>query len=66
LKGIRKENDNDNFRLPPIHKANPAIASTAISTSIADIINMALPNFHVALLFVRAAETLDQVDRDGI
>lgn len=46
----------------PIHKANPAIASTATNTNIEDIINMALLNLHVALPFTRAIDALDQVD----
>lgn len=56
---------DDKFNIPPIHRAKPAIASTATSTNIADIINMALPNLHVALPFARVADTLDQVDRGG-
>jgi hypothetical protein len=38
------------LNLPPIHKAKPAMASTATNTSIAIIINIALPTFHVELL----------------
>lgn len=33
--------------IPPIHNASPAIAKTAINTNIAEIINIALPTFHV-------------------
>lgn len=46
----------------PIHKANPAIANTAINTNMEDKINMALLNLHVALLFTRVVDALDQVD----
>jgi len=49
------------FNVPPIHKANPAIARTAINTNKVDRINIALPNFHVVLLFLRV-DILDKVD----
>jgi len=59
---INLKNLTFNTYIPPIHRANPAIAKTAINTNIADIINMALPNFHVALSFIRAIDTLEHVD----
>jgi len=50
------------FNVPPIHRANPAIARTMTKTNIADIINMALPNLHVVLPFLRVTDALDQGD----
>lgn len=52
---------NSTFNVPPIHRANPAIARTTTKTNIADIINMALPNLHV-LPFLLATDALDQGD----
>lgn len=57
------------MNIPPIHNASPAIAKTAINTSIAEIINIALPTFHVVFplcFFICCGEILDHiVDRCG-
>ncbi|KAL2714976.1 LOW QUALITY PROTEIN: hypothetical protein V1478_014674 [Vespula squamosa] len=64
----KNNNVNTKKNLPPNQRASPAIASTAIKTSIAEIISIALPIFQVELpfcFFVGCGATLDHVDRGG-